>query len=109
MTVRTCAVVYNLLAWKAPQAEIIAYVVAPYKADAELAYLEIVGLVDVILPKNSDFLVFRCKNILYKLDVVESRLISTPYLFMVGQIRRFARCVVPRHESWALVVSSLGF
>lgn len=74
MTVRTCAVIYNLLTWKAAWAEDIAYVVAPYKADAQLAYLEIVDLVDVILPEDSDLLVFGCKNILYNSNLIRSKL-----------------------------------
>lgn len=45
------------------------YVVAPYEADAQLAYLERIGLVDGIITEDSDLLVFGCKNVLFKLDV----------------------------------------
>ena len=44
------------------------YVVAPYEADPQLAYLERIGLVDGIITEDSDLLVFGCKLILFKLD-----------------------------------------
>lgn len=46
------------------------YVVAPYEADAQLAYLERIGLVDGIITEDSDLLVFGCKKVLFKLDPV---------------------------------------
>ncbi|CAA7264284.1 unnamed protein product [Cyclocybe aegerita] len=61
---------------KALRAESVQYVVAPYEADAQLAYLERVGLADAILTEDSDLLVFGCKNVLYKLDVVASTVVS---------------------------------
>lgn len=42
--------------------------VAPYEADAQLAYLELAGLVDGIITEDSDLLVFGCKHVLFKLD-----------------------------------------
>jgi len=50
----------------------VQYVVAPYEADAQLAYFERVGLVSAILTEDSDLLVFGCKNVLLKLDHVAS-------------------------------------
>lgn len=44
------------------------YVVAPYEADAQLAFLELAGLVDGIVTEDSDLLVFGCKHVLFKLD-----------------------------------------
>ncbi|EKM58030.1 uncharacterized protein PHACADRAFT_90326 [Phanerochaete carnosa HHB-10118-sp] len=61
---------------KALRAENVAYVVAPYEADAQMAYLERIGLVDGILTEDSDLLVFGCKSVLLKLDTVESTVIS---------------------------------
>ncbi|KAJ3502406.1 hypothetical protein NLJ89_g8902 [Agrocybe chaxingu] len=61
---------------KALRAESVQYVVAPYEADAQLAYLERVGLADAILTEDSDLLVFGCKHVLYKLDVVASTVVS---------------------------------
>lgn len=46
--------------------------VAPYEADAQLAYLERVGLVDGVITEDSDLLVFGCRRVLLKLDVVAS-------------------------------------
>ena len=52
------------------------YVVAPYEADAQLAYLERAGLVDAILTEDSDLLVFGCQNVLFKLDAVANTVVS---------------------------------
>jgi exonuclease 1 len=46
----------------------IAYVVAPYEADAQLVYLERQGLINGILSDDSDLLVFGAKRLLTKLD-----------------------------------------
>ncbi|SPO05223.1 related to EXO1 - exonuclease which interacts with Msh2p [Cephalotrichum gorgonifer] len=46
----------------------IAYVVAPYEADAQLVYLERKGLIDGIVSEDSDMLVFGCKRLITKLD-----------------------------------------
>lgn len=45
---------------------------APYEADAQLAYLERIGVVDGILTEDSDLLVFGCKKLLLKLDAAEA-------------------------------------
>lgn len=46
----------------------IPFVVAPYEADAQLAFLERVGLIDGIITEDSDLLVFGCNTVLFKLD-----------------------------------------
>ncbi|KAG6856585.1 hypothetical protein H0H87_002791 [Tephrocybe sp. NHM501043] len=61
---------------KALRAESVPYVVAPYEADAQLAYLERAGIVDAILTEDSDLLVFGCQNVLFKLDIVTSTVVS---------------------------------
>ncbi|KAL7416292.1 PIN domain-like protein [Mrakia frigida] len=53
---------------KALKAENVDFVVAPYEADAQLAYLERNGIVDGIITEDSDLLVFGCKNVLFKMD-----------------------------------------
>jgi exonuclease-1 len=46
----------------------VQYVVAPYEADSQLAYLEQKGIIDGILSEDSDLLVFGAKQLLTKLD-----------------------------------------
>lgn len=53
---------------KVLQQETISYVVAPYEADAQLAFLEANSIIDGIITEDSDLLVFGCKTVLFKLD-----------------------------------------
>ncbi|KAF8328179.1 PIN domain-like protein [Cantharellus anzutake] len=53
---------------KALRAHRVPYIVAPYEADAQLAFLEINSTVDGIITEDSDLLVFGCKLVLFKLD-----------------------------------------
>ncbi|GKZ73059.1 Rad2 nuclease [Aspergillus niger] len=46
----------------------VQYVVAPYEADAQLAYLERQGVISGIISEDSDLLVFGAKRLLSKLD-----------------------------------------
>lgn len=46
----------------------IEYYVAPYEADAQLAYLSRKGLVDCVITEDSDLLALGCKKVLFKLD-----------------------------------------
>lgn len=46
----------------------VAYVVAPYEADSQMAFLEQRGTIDAILSEDSDLLVFGAKCLLTKLD-----------------------------------------
>jgi len=46
----------------------VQYVVAPYEADSQLAYLEKKGIIDGVLSEDSDLLVFGVKTLLTKLD-----------------------------------------
>lgn len=43
-------------------------IVAPYEADAQLAYLNKIGLADYVVTEDSDLILFGCKKILFKLD-----------------------------------------
>ncbi|KAJ3357758.1 Rad2 nuclease [Kappamyces sp. JEL0680] len=45
----------------------VQYVVAPYEADAQLAYLDKVGKIDAVLTEDSDLLSFGCSRVIYKL------------------------------------------
>ncbi|CAG0919738.1 unnamed protein product [Notodromas monacha] len=44
------------------------YVVAPYEADAQLAFLISAGLADVVLTEDSDLVVFGCERVFFKCD-----------------------------------------
>ena len=46
----------------------VAYCVAPYEADAQLAYLSRRELVDVVITEDSDLVVYRAKRIFFKMD-----------------------------------------
>ena len=46
----------------------IAYVVAPYEADAQLAHLSRTGLCDAVITEDSDLLTFGCNRLIYKMD-----------------------------------------
>ncbi|CAG8756863.1 2346_t:CDS:2 [Dentiscutata erythropus] len=48
--------------------ENVEYVVAPYEADAQLAYLEKEKKIAAIITEDSDLLVFGCKTVIYKMD-----------------------------------------
>ncbi|KAK7067479.1 Rad2 nuclease, partial [Halocaridina rubra] len=43
-------------------------IVAPYEADAQLAYLNKSGLASLVITEDSDLILFECKNILFKMD-----------------------------------------
>jgi exonuclease 1 len=70
------AVSLLIVARQSLRAESVPYVVAPYEADAQLTYLEKIGLVDGIITEDSDLLVFGCRNVLFKLDAVTSTAVS---------------------------------
>ncbi|XP_026279391.1 exonuclease 1 [Frankliniella occidentalis] len=44
-------------------------IVAPYEADAQLAFFSLEGIVDVVITEDSDLLLFGCKKVLFKLDL----------------------------------------
>ncbi|OAD55893.1 Exonuclease 1 [Eufriesea mexicana] len=44
-------------------------IVAPYEADAQLAYLNISGIADVVITEDSDLTLFGCKKVLFKMDI----------------------------------------
>ena len=49
-------------------AEGVRFVVAPYEADAQLAYLSRTGAVDVVVSEDGDCLPYGCRKVLFKLD-----------------------------------------
>lgn len=48
----------------------VAFLVAPYEADAQMAYLAHRGLVHAIVTEDSDLLAYYCPRVLYKIDRV---------------------------------------
>lgn len=44
-------------------------IVAPYEADAQLAFLSKIGLADYVVTEDSDLVLFGCRKILFKLDI----------------------------------------
>ncbi|XP_076628565.1 exonuclease tos isoform X1 [Colletes latitarsis] len=44
-------------------------IVAPYEADAQLAYLNINGIADVVITEDSDLTLFGCKKVFFKMDI----------------------------------------
>jgi len=42
-------------------------IIAPYEADAQLAYLTMAGLADIVVTEDSDLTLFGCERILFKL------------------------------------------
>lgn len=48
------------------QEENVDCIVAPYEADAQLAYLNINGIADVIITEDSDLTLFGCKKVRVK-------------------------------------------
>ena len=46
----------------------IEYYVAPYEADAQLAYLYMSGIAQLVITEDSDLLAFGVKRVLFHLD-----------------------------------------
>ena len=46
----------------------VKYVVAPYEADAQLAYLAKTGDTHLTIAEDSDLLLYRCPVVFYKMD-----------------------------------------
>ncbi|KAJ1718694.1 hypothetical protein LPJ53_006374 [Coemansia erecta] len=53
---------------KALEEEGFGYIVAPFEADAQLAYLERTGAIAAAISEDSDLIVFGCRKIIFKLD-----------------------------------------
>lgn len=48
--------------------ENVCYVVAPYEADAQMAFFSISKQVDAVITEDSDLIAFGCPRIIYKMD-----------------------------------------
>lgn len=49
----------------------IEFVVAPYEADPQMAYLCRIGAADAVLTEDSDLLLFECPKVLYKFNIAD--------------------------------------
>lgn len=54
-------------------------VVAPYEADAQLAYLAKIGKVHAVITEDSDLLLYNCKRCGFWADTFLTRLVSVIY------------------------------
>jgi 5'-3' exonuclease len=52
----------------------IDYIVAPFEADAQLAYLELQGIIQGIITEDSDLVVFGCKEVFIVMIIHRSML-----------------------------------
>ena len=57
--------IYVNLCLKACRNKGVDCIVAPYEADAQLAYLSAIGVAQLIISEDSDLLVFGCEKVLY--------------------------------------------
>jgi exonuclease-1 len=57
----------------------VEYIVAPYEADAQMAFLALHGHVDLVITEDSDLIPYGCPQVLWE-----------PGVFQNGQI--WARC-----------------
>lgn len=48
--------------------EKIEFIVAPYEADAQLAYLDRIGMISAVISEDSDLLLFGIRRVLFKMD-----------------------------------------
>lgn len=48
--------------------EDVDFIVAPYEADAQLAFLSQNGIVDCVVSEDSDLLVYGCRRVMFKMD-----------------------------------------
>lgn len=63
-------------------------IVAPYEADAQLAYLNINRIVDVVITEDSDLILFGCKKVLFKMDLNgNGLLVDQEQLYLVMDVR----------------------
>jgi exonuclease 1 len=46
----------------------VPYVVAPYEADAQMAYMARSGIVDLVITEDSDLLAYGCPEVVFKLQ-----------------------------------------
>ena len=59
-------------------------IVAPYEADAQLAFLSLAGIADLIISEDSDLAPFGCDKLLCKMDITGNGiLVSSPSWYQI--------------------------
>lgn len=53
----------------------ISYIIAPYEADAQIAYFNNEKLIDFVITEDTDLILYGCEKIIYKLDATGSCLL----------------------------------
>ncbi|XP_049724502.1 exonuclease 1 isoform X5 [Elephas maximus indicus] len=72
---------------KAARSQGVDCLVAPYEADAQLAYLNRAGIVQAIITEDSDLLAFGCKKVIKKIGHYLKMNITVPEDYIKGFIR----------------------
>ncbi|XP_053065101.1 exonuclease 1 isoform X2 [Acinonyx jubatus] len=72
---------------KAARSQGVDCLVAPYEADAQLAYLNKAGIVQAIITEDSDLLAFGCKKVIKKIGHYLKMNITVPEDYIKGFIR----------------------
>lgn len=70
----------------------IDWIVAPYEADGQWAFLNKIGLADYIVTEDSDLILFGCGKVLFKLDLADNcDLVESDQLYkcLQGPMERF--------------------
>lgn len=63
-------------------------IVAPYEADAQLAYLNIQKIADIVITEDSDLILFGCSRIIFKLDINgNGKLVEAEKLYLSMNMR----------------------
>ncbi|XP_059998060.1 exonuclease 1 isoform X2 [Lagenorhynchus albirostris] len=81
----THAMAHNVI--KAARSQGVDCLVAPYEADAQLAYLNKAGIVQAVITEDSDLLAFGCKKVIKKIGHYLKMNITVPEDYIKGFIR----------------------
>ncbi|XP_063695605.1 exonuclease 1 [Culicoides brevitarsis] len=63
-------------------------IVAPYEADGQLAFLNLSGIVEVVITEDSDLLLFGCKKVLFKFSAAGGLLVDADQLHLAMGVRK---------------------
>lgn len=74
----------------------VKYIVAPYEADAQLAYLGRNNQVDYVITEDSDLLAYGCPRVIFKLDKMEKG------QGMLVELDKLGKCKELSFKNWKL-------